>query len=322
MFQLFRKRKDALILILTSSDIKRTRRAYNSIKNSKKSMTIDIEIIVNSLDKNYINEVIREFKKDKLIITETPSDGGCGKGKNSVLEHFRHHKNNYDYLMQFDADDFLYPTAFLQFEKMLAKGPDILGLQASDILIHQKDERAENFFEQSQQKGNEFLHPITKDYFLHSWNNKELNLNQVFPKNVFEKISEQYPPDRILFLSANILKNERDLMVTEKIRKFTDYAFSVHLYEKAINKNYSYAHFSNSYCYVYDRANKKAVSSTYESFNQSREFFNQKFPEIIKDAVEKCDHRIDFSIIPHFKLGEPENFTLNDKIEFLKKNIV
>lgn len=322
MFQLFKKRKDALVVLLTSSDCKRTRRAYESIKNSKKSMTIDIEIIVNSLNKNHINNITNEFKKDKVRIIETESNGGCGKGKNSVLEHFRNHQNNYDYLMQFDADDFLYPSAFEQYEKMLSKGPDILGLQASDTLIQESDERARDFFDDSYKHGNEFLHYIVDNYFLHSWNEKELNLNKLFPKNVFENVSDQYPPDRTIFMSANILKKETDLWVPEDIQKYTDYIFSVRLFEKALNNSYSYAHFSNSYCYVYDRTNENAVSSTYEEFNQTRESFNKKFPELIKDAVEKCDYKIDFSIVPHFEIGKPNDFSHQDKIQFIKNNII
>ncbi len=167
-------------------------------------MTIDIEIIVNSLNKNHINNITNEFKKDKVRIIETESNGGCGKGKNSVLEHFRNHQNNYDYLMQFDADDFLYPSAFEQYEKMLSKGPDILGLQASDTLIQESDERARDFFDDSYKHGNEFLHYIVDNYFLHSWNEKELNLNKLFPKNVFENVSDQYPAIKNLLKSTQV----------------------------------------------------------------------------------------------------------------------
>jgi hypothetical protein len=66
MFQLFKKRKDSLIVLLTSSDCKRTRRAYESIKNSKKFMTIDIEIIVNSLNKNHIHQIARKTGSPSL----------------------------------------------------------------------------------------------------------------------------------------------------------------------------------------------------------------------------------------------------------------
>ena len=322
MFQLFKKRKDALIVLLTSSDCKRTRRAYESIKNSKKTINVDIEIIVNSLNKNHFHNIKNEFKNEKINIIETESNGGCGKGKNSVLEHFKNHKTNYDYLMQFDADDFLYPSAFEQYEKMLSKGPDILGLQASDTLIQESDERATKFFQESKENGNEFLHYITDNYFLHSWNEKEFNINKLFPKNVFKNVSEQYPPDRTIFLSEKILKTEKDLWVPEDIQKYTDYIFSVRLFERALNNNYSYAHFSTSYCYVYDRTNENAVSSTYEEFNQTRDFFNKKFPELIKDSVDKCNYKIDFGIVPHFEIGKPHNFSHQDKIEFIKNNLI
>jgi hypothetical protein len=322
MFQIFKKRKDLLVIILTSSDTERARRTYDSIINSKKNISIDIEIIVNSLNKEYIKKVKNEFKKEKLIITETESNGGCGKGKNSALNHFRNHKKNYDYLMQIDGDDFLYPTAFENFEKMLSKSPDIIGLQASDTLIKNTDKRATVFFENSEKKENRFLHSINDSYYLHSWNELELNLNKKFPKNVFENVSEQQPPDRNIFLSSNIIKNEKNLMLPEDIQKFTDYVFSTRLYEKALNKGYSYAHFSNSQCYIYDRTNENAVSSTYEKFNQSRTFFDEKFPQLIEDSVRRCGYKIDFKIIPHFQIGFLDTMKTNDKIDFIKKNII
>ena len=322
MLNILKIKKNVLIVLLASSDVNRVRRSYDSIINSKKTISFDIEIIVNSLNKNFFLEIKDEFKKEKIKIIETESDGGCGKGKNSVLEHFREHKKKYDYLMQIDADDFFYPTAFYHFEKMLSKSPDIIGLQAADILIKSDDKRAVDFFERSKDKKNNFLHPINDNFNLHSWNENEFNLNMKFPKNVFKKVSQQFPPDRILFLSESIIKNELDLFLPENIRKYTDYIFSIRLYEKAINNNYSYCHFSNSSCYIYDRTNENAVSSTYSEFNQTRDFFDEKFPEIIKETVEKCDYRVDFSIIPYFETGSENTLSTSEKIDFLKKNII
>lgn len=322
MFNFFKKRKNVLAVILTSSDVKRARRAYETVKNNSKTLSMDIEIIVNSLNKDYLKEVQQEFKKDKIIITETKSNGRCGKGKNTVLDHFRNHNKNYDYLMPVDGDDFFYPTAFAQFEKLLSKGPDILGLQASDMLISENDSRAKEFFENSKQKGNEFLHHVSNNHFLHSWNEMELNLSKQFPKDVFQKVTDQFPPDRTLFLSEKILKEEKDLYFPEEISVYDDYVFCVRLFEKALNNDYSYAQFSNSFCYIYDRINENSVTVTYQNFSQSREFFNQEFPRLIKDSVEKCDNNIDFSIIPHFQLGVPKGFATEDKLLFIRKNII
>ena len=65
-----------------------------------------------------------------------------------------------------------------------------------------------------------------------------------------------------------------------------------------------------------------SVTVTYKEFNQSREHFNQEFPKLIKDALVKCDNEIDFTIIPHFKLGLPRSFTHENKIDFIKKQII
>jgi hypothetical protein len=199
MFTIFKKRKNILAVILTSSDVKKTRRAYESLRKSPKSITMDIDIVVNTLNKTYINEIRKEFEKDKVLIVETESNGLCGKGKNSVLDHFRSHKNHYDYLMPIDGDDFFYPSAFKQFEKVLSVGHDILGLQIADELISV-----------SPVIENPYVHKVIDNIALHSWNDEEWNLSKKFPKDVSKPVLNQTTPDRTMFLSEKLLKEEKN----------------------------------------------------------------------------------------------------------------
>jgi len=317
-----KKRKDVLAVILTSSDILRARRAYDTLKNCKKTIEVDVEIIVNSLNKNYLQEIKDEFKKDKVKITEAESNGLCGKGKNSVLDHFRKHKKKYNYLMPIDGDDFFYPSAFEQFEKILIHKPDIIGLQRADEIVKIKEAGA---FQK-----NDHFHHIKNNIYMNSWNEKEFNLNIVFPKDPEKGVLNQPTPDRVMFLSEKLLKNELDLHLPEKLVLYDDYVFDVYLYEKAINKNYSYAHTSSSFCYVYDRSNDVSISSEYRTSgdnnlmdNDSKvKEINQEIYNEMEQTLLKCKDKVDFGIIPHFKLGMPKNFTLEDKLLFVKQNII
>jgi len=320
MFKLFKKHKDLLAVVLTSFDSRRALRAYNSIKNSPKSISIDLEIVVNSLNPNYIDEVKKTFKDINVKITETKSNGHSGFGKNSIFELFRNHEINYEYLFYIDGDDFIYPTAFEKFEQMISMNPDIIGLQSHDFMLSENDYRASDFIKTTKQN-NEFLHTIEHPYYLHSWNELEINMCKKFPKDIFGKIHEQYPPDRTLFLSANILKNEKDLFFLDDMSVYDDYIFCFILFERALNNNYSYAQFSNSFCYVYDRINDNALTKTFEDEKNDRAWIDKKAKSHLLPLAKKCK-TFDFSIVPHFQLGPPKNFSMNDKIEFLRKNLI
>ena len=308
MFRILRKRKNLLAVILTSSDVKKARRTYENLKNSPKSITMDIDIVVNTLNKTYINEVREEFKKDKVLIVETESNGLCEKGKNSVLDHFRNHKNHYDYLMPIDGDDFFYPSAFEQYEKALSVGPDILGLQIADELINV-----------SPVVESQYIHKVNDKIALHSWNDEEWNLSAKFPKDINKPVLNQTTPDRTMFLSERILKEEKGLYFPENLIYYDDYSFNVRLFEAALNRNYSYAQFSNSYCYIYDKTDSNTVSKTKID---DADAVNKAFVESIQWYAERCNFEVDFRIIPFLRTELPKKFSHADKISFLRKSIL
>ena len=320
MFSFLKQKKNILAVVLTSSDEKRALRAYESIKNSPTNFSMDIEIIVNSLNKDYIKSIQQTFKNIKVKITETQSNGHSGFGKNTVFDYFRNHKNQYDYLFLIDGDDFLYPTAFKQFEQVLSMNPDIVGLQSSDTLITSLDYRAKDFIEETKNES-EFLHLIEDPYYLHSWNDLQINMSKQFPKDIYSEIHKQYPPDRTLFLSHRILNNEKDLGFPKDMSVYDDYVFCFMLYQRAIKKEYSYAHFSSSYCYVYDRINDAAQTKKHEDGDLGRQWIDKKAKEYLLPLFQESDFP-NFSIVPHVKLEKPENFNLEEKVNFIKNNLI
>ena len=115
-----------LISILSSFNEYILLETYNSIKNQiDTKINYDIIIIVNSLNKTYYNDVNEKFKNIDVEIIETKSNGKPGMGHNSCIELFKI-KKEYDYLIPIDGDDYLYPYALKQLEKILIYNPDII----------------------------------------------------------------------------------------------------------------------------------------------------------------------------------------------------
>ena len=65
-----------VIFILTSNNEKLLKISYNSVIIKKHNIDLDIIIVVNSLNKNYINNVLEEFENvEDVEIIETESSG-------------------------------------------------------------------------------------------------------------------------------------------------------------------------------------------------------------------------------------------------------
>ena len=129
-----------VFFILTSSNHKLLKVCYNTVINQKNhNIDYDIIIVVNSLNSNYINDVINEFQNIDVEIIQTQSNGKPGMGHNSLINIFNN-RPIYDYMLMIDGDDFLYPYAFHQLSKIIhSKNPDILVLQGNDILSWYND---------------------------------------------------------------------------------------------------------------------------------------------------------------------------------------
>ena len=82
-----------LVSLLTSSNSKLLKLVYQTIiKQINHSFNYTIILVINSLDKNYYQEVYNEFKNIDIEIIETESNGKPGKGHNSLFEIFRKKK--------------------------------------------------------------------------------------------------------------------------------------------------------------------------------------------------------------------------------------
>lgn len=87
-----------LVGILTTRDAEKAKRCIDSVNSN----SVDIVVIVNSPDPEYLKKVEESCAGHTIIQTEC--NGTPGKGKNSVLQYFV--DSEYDYLLPIDGDDF------------------------------------------------------------------------------------------------------------------------------------------------------------------------------------------------------------------------
>lgn len=107
-----------VICILTSSDIDSLKMSLESAINQNYDDSLDIFIVVNTLNDHYYEEILSYYRNFSLIdkrnrlkkIIRTESNGKPGMGHNSIIDIFREH-HCYERLVILDGDDMLYPNS-------------------------------------------------------------------------------------------------------------------------------------------------------------------------------------------------------------------
>tara|TARA_R100000900_G_scaffold46050_2_gene36927 strand:- start:62 stop:958 length:897 start_codon:yes stop_codon:yes gene_type:complete len=125
-----------LVCLLTHHRIDKLKRLVKSVENLEPHPLIEIEpvIIVNTLNDEYYEEVLKTNLPFKVIRTE--SNGKPGKGKNSCRKVFL--ESDADFMSQIDGDDWLYPTFARSIGQHIEHYPnlDVVGLHPLDIVDH------------------------------------------------------------------------------------------------------------------------------------------------------------------------------------------
>lgn len=120
--------------LLTSHRLDKLKRLIQTVREQYRTPEIDLHpvIVVNTLDDNYYQEVLKAQLGYPVVRTE--SNGKPGKGKNSVAELFL--GTDCDFMTQFDGDDLLYPTYLRSIWNHVKHFPslDVLGIIPLDIV--------------------------------------------------------------------------------------------------------------------------------------------------------------------------------------------
>ena len=265
-----------LITLLTSSNSKLLKLSYNTIKQQiNHNFNYTIVIVVNTLNTEYFEEVLNEFKDIEVEIIETESNGKPGKGHNSLFEIFKK-KKQYDYLIPIDGDDFLYPYALYQLSKIIhSKNPDILVLQGNDILSWYNDSTNSTDIYL-----NNCFYLIKQDeYPDNKWkfNKNSVNINPFIKNNKF------ITPIRLILCNRKILNLNITHFYCEKCNVLDDYLFYLHFINIYIKKLLNIFIINSNHIYLYNDLSILSVHNTLD-LNNDYEYiqsYQSNFSDII-----------------------------------------
>lgn len=237
-----------LVIILTSSKLIFLKECYSSVRNQLPSgIEYDIVINVNTLNDSYYEEVVKELSEAFVIRTE--SNGTPGKGHNSCHEYFREH-TEYDFMINIDGDDFLYPFFMERLEYYLHYNPDIILLPFTDVISDTYMER--------------FLHyPLKKGYYY--FNIDEMNLMEKIYKYKISPFDNNLAnvnvAGRVLLTSRRAL--DIGFKYQENVKAFDDLLPFLQIFEyNTINPTKLNIYYVCDYhLYIYNRINDESTTS-------------------------------------------------------------
>jgi hypothetical protein len=301
--------KKLLITILTSSDYNLFVRCYNSAKNQQEqtSFEVYIKIVINTLNDKYTKSVIDYCTKNNIDYIRTLSNGKPGKGHNSCLDVFK--KSKCDFMLMVDGDDMLYPCAISQLSKFIKKQPDldILHLMLNDKIHY------ENYDKYT-------CRNIKLKYKLISSFNENRNwwLYNKTTNPIEEKIYNAKTPSRLLFMSKNIFKTTTPIRYCEDMKLYDDMICFFSIYEAELKKELKTYVISENNIYLYNALNSSSASYIFKDRENEEKIFKQKV-KIYKNAI-----RDNWQIrkLPFMKVDGPENFSIQNKIDFCIHNVV
>ena len=287
-----------LITLLTSSNSKLLKLSYNTIKKQiNHNFNYTVVIVVNTLNTEYFEEVLNEFKDIEVEIIETESNGKPGKGHNSLFEIFKK-KKQYDYLIPIDGDDFLYPYAFHQLSKIIdSKNPDILVLQGNDILSWYNDSTNSTDIYL-----NNCFYLIKQDeYPDNKWkfNKNSVNINPFIKNNKF------ITPIRLILCNRKILNLNITHFYCEKCNVLDDYLFYLHFINIYIKNLLNIFIINSNHIYLYNDLSILSVHNTLD-LNNDYEYI-QSYQSNFSDIINYFGNNWNVLELPFYYIEPPFN---------------
>lgn len=218
-----------LVGVLTTRDAEKARRCVDSVDCED----VDIVVISNSLDPEYLKKV--EGSCAGYTVVETECNGTPGKGKNSVLDYFI--QQNYEYLLPIDGDDYYTKGGVKQlvrYVKMLEpeNSPDVIGQENNPMTWEGEETNFENFFA-----------TITSSTFA----NRSARPNLRMLRQLKTTMDNIIPFNRFLLLSSYAAKSFR---YNETLKAADDVMASFELYSQTPELRYFLL--KNQKFYFYD----------------------------------------------------------------------
>ena len=309
-----------LITILTNNNIDYLKRAVNSIKNQYKCdkgdhLDYEIKIIVNSCNKYYFDEVLKEYPTIDVI--DSISNSYPGKGHNMCLEVFKRHEK-FNYLTILDGDDVLYPVAFQRFCSYIKQfNFDILHLMINDtvkLYNRNSDTNAQSYTILLKDNFHLFS---TFDNFDNHWANFAITVENPYTSTSLLNIKT---PSRIALTNRNIFKT--NIQYDEKLKVHDDLIAFCHLYESQLNHIINSIVVADSYIYVYNALNNESVSKQAFKTKESLDNELNQLQQILCNKRFKHVQKWRLDLLPFVIINPPTNYSTHQKIDFCNKEIV
>ena len=285
-----------VIFILTSNNEKLLKISYNSVINQKNhNIDLDIIIVVNSLNKNYINNVLEEFENvEDVEIIETESNGKPGMGHNSCIELFKNHKK-YKYMLLLDGDDFLYPYALNQLEKCFKKEKNIqmLMLKSTDKLKY-IEESEEDILDINLNNNFIISSKIYVEYKLYPWNKEHMNLSNFYNNNLCT-------PLRLFLLNREILNKIDIKLFDENCMLYDDYLTFLKFVKLIANNVEGCFIIPGRYIYLYNGIN---MESQTKKENENDLIFYKKREYEYLDVKDYLGINWDLTKLPYIYIDD------------------
>jgi hypothetical protein len=317
-----------IITLLSSNNSELLKLSYNSILNQiNHNIDYTIILIINSLDKDYYNDVKKEFQNIDIDIIETKSNGKPGMGHNSCLNYF--YKNKiYDYLIMIDGDDLVYPTFLSQISKAFEykNNLDILSIYGNDSLRCYYDSDISDIHIMN----NFYLRPghfLPKKFHDSNWLINPFR-SDIIKNGIINII-------RILLFSRNFINLNHNIEIySEKCYILDDYIAYLNYIDNVLNKNMSSLIINSDGLYLYNNLNNNSVSLKY------KEKFNLDYKTILdyKDTFIYLDKqlgntwnldKLEYKILslPYDKetlniIQKSNTYTINIDDIYIKKNYI
>ena len=241
--------KNIVIFILTNNNEKLLKSVYNTVlKQKNHNLTYDIIIVVNSLNKNYYNDVKKEFEDIDVEIIETISNGKPGMGHNSCINLFKNRKI-YDYMIMIDGDDFLYPYALNQLSKCFEKKNhlDILMLKSTDKLKYIENDEYD-LLDINLNSNFTISSKIYVEYKLYPWNKEHIKLSN-FYNNLL------CTPLRLFLLHRNVFNYIENDLYHNECDLYDDYLMFLYYIRLSQITNLECYIIPGKYIYLYNNIN-------------------------------------------------------------------
>ena len=299
-----------LVVILTSSNIELLKRAIFSVKNQKETKYLkwDIIINVNTLNDNYYKEVLDTLKNNNFEIIRTESNGSPGKGHNSCLNLFKQ-RTKYNYLTILDGDDLFYPIAFQRFEQMIDQKPslDLVHLMINDKVDYKITDETFNI-------------PLKLNFKLYGCFDNCQNFwnTQKTTSPITNHLLDTKTPSRIILVSRNIFNKSIDIYYDEDLKLYDDMIAFFSFYELQLKGEINTFSTSESNIYCYNCLNEESSSYNLKKKEEENDIFKQK----MLNYKSVLSHNWQIGKLPFIKLDNPNNFSLDDKIDFCNKYII